>query len=318
MKNLLLILASITTLIANAQTSVYFPFPDSATVWRQYSYRPGNCCCSGYPCLSEDDFVYFLNGDTLIGALVYKKIYQTGNGVTHVLGPPNCPPWCSNNEYYYYNNIYSGCIRQDTAQRKVFYMPPGYTQDTLLYEFNLNIGDTLAESWISYSPLNYVTGIDSILIDGAYHKCYELSTSSSPYEVALIEGIGGSLGLLSPLFTNQNVSQFCNRLLCVTVNGLSVYPDTSTVCNLITKINEVDNNLSFSIYPNPLTDILNIKLNNFTTAEIILYDIASRKLLQQQFTNFISLNTEHLAKGIYIYEVRDKNGVCKKGKVVKN
>ena len=48
------------------------------------------------------------------------------------------------------------------------------------------------------------------------------------------------------------------------------------------------------------------------------HDIASRKLLQQKFTNAVSLNTEQLAKGVYLYEVRNKNGVIKKGKVVKD
>ena len=52
--------------------------------------------------------------------------------------------------------------------------------------------------------------------------------------------------------------------------------------------------------------------------DIILYDIASRKVLQQQFYKSVSLSTEQLAKGIYLYEVRDRNGLYKKGKVVKN
>jgi len=51
--------------------------------------------------------------------------------------------------------------------------------------------------------------------------------------------------------------------------------------------------------------------------EIVLYDITSRKLIQQKFTNSVSLNTGHLEKGIYIYEVRYGNKLYKKGKLVK-
>jgi type IX secretion system substrate protein len=320
MKKLLLILATLITLTAKSQTSVYFPFPDSTIVWRQEGKVEGfSCCCSGTLCLKEDHFQYFLNGDTLIGAFVYKKIYQTGNGVEHIVGPYNCPPWCtSNDQYYYYNNIYSGSFRQDTAQRKIFFIPPGFTQDTLLYDFNLNVGDTLPPSWTNYYPSNYVISIDSILVGGFYHKRFQLSSSAFPNEVAIIEGIGNSLGLLSPLYSNINVSNFYNMLLCVTVNSIPVYPDTSTVCNLASQINDVSYNLSFSIIPNPFSEKLNIKLNNFTTAEVVLYDITSRKILQQKFTNSVSLNTIELAKGIYLYEVRNKNGVIKKGKVVKD
>lgn len=74
----------------------------------------------------------------------------------------------------------------------------------------------------------------------------------------------------------------------------------------------------FNLYPNPFKSMLNINVNNNELSEIILYDITARKILQQEFTNSISLNTEQLVKGIYIYEVRNKNGLCKKGKVVKD
>lgn len=72
-----------------------------------------------------------------------------------------------------------------------------------------------------------------------------------------------------------------------------------------------------TISPNPFSDKLNFTINNKEHSEIILYDIASRKLMQQKFLNTVSLNTSHLAKGIYLYEMRNANRVIKKGKVVK-
>ena len=77
-------------------------------------------------------------------------------------------------------------------------------------------------------------------------------------------------------------------------------------------------NLSnFSLYPNPVEDKLNIKIDNNEPTEITLYDISSRKLLRQTFINTTTINTEQLAKGMYLYEVRNKNGIIKNGKVVK-
>lgn len=79
-----------------------------------------------------------------------------------------------------------------------------------------------------------------------------------------------------------------------------------------------DNEPAFiNVYPNPVTDRLIVKTKAGEQAEIILYDIASRKLLQENFIGSISLNTQDLPKGIYIYEVRNKSGVIKEGKVVK-
>ena len=72
------------------------------------------------------------------------------------------------------------------------------------------------------------------------------------------------------------------------------------------------------MYPNPFRDKLNIDAWNNQSMEIILRDITSRKILQQEFTNSLSLNTEQIAKGIYIYEVQSKEGLYKKGKVVKD
>lgn len=74
---------------------------------------------------------------------------------------------------------------------------------------------------------------------------------------------------------------------------------------------------SLNIYPNPFNDKLTFTNNNNQLSEIILYDIASRKVLQQTFTNLVTISTGQLVKGIYIYKVRNKNGTIKQGKVIK-
>ncbi|MEP7171343.1 MAG: T9SS type A sorting domain-containing protein [Bacteroidota bacterium] len=96
-----------------------------------------------------------------------------------------------------------------------------------------------------------------------------------------------------------------------------VYIDDVSL-SICTPIEEQTENSEISLYPNPLAKQLHVATGSYELSEIILYDIASRKLLQQSFTNSISLNTEQLSKGIYFYEVRNKNGVIKKGKVVKD
>jgi hypothetical protein len=74
---------------------------------------------------------------------------------------------------------------------------------------------------------------------------------------------------------------------------------------------------SLSLYPNPFNDKLNILSNTNGNFELILYDLLSQKIVQRQFTNSMTLSTEELAKGVYIYEVRNKKGVIQNGKVVK-
>ncbi|MBL7929271.1 MAG: T9SS type A sorting domain-containing protein [Bacteroidia bacterium] len=92
----------------------------------------------------------------------------------------------------------------------------------------------------------------------------------------------------------------------------------STNCNSTSGIDSVMKDDGVNLFPNPFTDKINIAARRNDLIEVNLFDITARKLFNQSFTNSITINTEQLAKGIYLYELRNKNGVIKKGKVVKN
>ncbi len=97
-----------------------------------------------------------------------------------------------------------------------------------------------------------------------------------------------------------------------------IYVDDVSVidCTPGLGINEKNDIGTANIFPNPIANKLNVQTNNYEQAEIILYDLSSRKLLQQTFTNTTTINTEQLAKGMYLYEVRNRNGIIKNGKVI--
>ncbi len=115
--------------------------------------------------------------------------------------------------------------------------------------------------------------------------------------------------------TFSGTTSFDSNTLTADTNGGNAF--IWKACNGLVGINEPSEFFNNILYPNPFTDKLNVDARNNQSMEIILRDIASRKVQQQKFTNSVSLNTEQLAKGIYIYEVSNKNGVIKKGKVVK-
>lgn len=85
-----------------------------------------------------------------------------------------------------------------------------------------------------------------------------------------------------------------------------------------TSVNENNENKIFQFYPNPFSDEINITIKTREQVDISLYDVTSRKIFTQSLTNSTTINTQQLAKGIYLYEVRNKNGVIKKGKVIKD
>ena len=83
-----------------------------------------------------------------------------------------------------------------------------------------------------------------------------------------------------------------------------------------TSINEMAAN-NFSVYPNPFSDQLTFAETGNSESEIILYDILSKEILKQFFTNKFTVQTNQLGKGIYFYEIRSRNGEVKRGKVMR-
>ena len=73
-----------------------------------------------------------------------------------------------------------------------------------------------------------------------------------------------------------------------------------------------------TISPNPFTNEITVESSKNETSEIIIYDITSRKTVQKKFSGTAALNTSALPKGIYVYEVRSKNDMLRKGKIIKD
>ena len=97
----------------------------------------------------------------------------------------------------------------------------------------------------------------------------------------------------------------------------SVGQNAHCAVTLLTNVLSKSENKELSLFPNPFEDKINVTLKENEPTEIILYDLSSRKLLQQTFTNTTTINTEQLAKGMYLYMVRNKNAIIKNGKVIK-
>jgi photosystem II stability/assembly factor-like uncharacterized protein len=136
-----------------------------------------------------------------------------------------------------------------------------------------------------------------------------LSTDTGYSWHAVNDGLGNVVSVISLVATGDTVY--------AGTNSQGIWK--RSISELASGIKEPNyNNAEILIFPNPVIDLLNVVRNTNMQSEIVLYDITSRKTLQQQFTNSVSLNTGHLAKGIYIYEVRDNKGLCGKGKVVKH
>ena len=75
---------------------------------------------------------------------------------------------------------------------------------------------------------------------------------------------------------------------------------------------------TIQISPNPFSNEISVSNSANESCEIIIYDITSKKVAYKKFTTTIKLETSQLGKGIYIFEVRNKNTVLRKGKIIKD
>lgn len=312
MKKLFLIVLLIVVLSnAHGQATVYHPFPDDSATWVTDNYSN---ICMGY-CGSN---YYRMKGDTIINGISYNKLYHRYGQFYYISPPPNTVVGAS-----FSACAYAGAIREDVLSKKIYFIDSTLTTDTLLYDFNIAVGDTLPD-WFSKGTPPYplvVSSVDSVLVNGSYHKRFNFQNLASANNLCLVEGIGWTGDLLYGLLYSPNGA---TNLACYNGNPVGI-PWTAIVnectaslnCNTAIGLNEPATHIGVKVFPNPFSNKLNVQLNAISLSRIIIYDIAAKKILQHQFADTISIDTHLFAKGLYFYEVQTPNNIVSRGKIIK-
>jgi hypothetical protein len=321
MKNFILVIVLIALMVqvSTAQTNVFHPMPDSNAIWHEI-LSTGTYVDGDNPCFDCMDYQYQIIGDTIVGSNTHHKLYRVGYGYNYT-----SQNGCSQQLNCIWTNTdyYLGCFREDTAARKDYYIYPADTTESLLYDFTLNVGDTLRISIHGPQQTGVVQKIDSIMVGTDYRKRWILDTSDVEYIATFIEGIGNTLGLLANFsYFEQN-----QHLLCFTQNTITLYHDSlsgdpfnpSSNCTLTVGIKELSKDkINMTIIPNPATTSITIH----STMSIINYqlsieDVLGNKIYQQTITsNDTQIDVSTWSEGVYFYEVRGANDVAR-GKFVK-
>jgi hypothetical protein len=290
MRKILVLLPTIMVMFAAAQTNIYHPFPDSNACWNITYYQ--------YYCTFGDafeDYSITISGDTIINSESYLKLstpcvnfYNSGTCTqTHYPG-------------------YKGAIRQDIPNKKVYFIPPISSTEYLLYDFNMNVGDTIQGYIASYSgTYDTVILIDSVLVGNDFRKRWYINDW---YDIYFIEGIGSTYGLLenSPGYSTDAPGFTID---CFLQDGETLYPDTNLYCQLITTIRNIEDLSDFvQVFPNPSKGSFFIKfeqMNDFRNLQIT--DLVGNIVFQKEITDQKQLNTENLPAGVYLLTLTDKD-----------
>ncbi len=292
----------------------YVPFPKSNAVW--YNATAWNSGSQS----SFNSYYNYLNGDTLINNITYHKIYECNDSTIPFasLPPPyiNFIPFTGGGGYF-------GAIREDSSKH-VFYIP-GYPNppgpEYLLYDFNLNVGDTLSDTlFITMDNPNdtiTVVSIDSIFDGLIYRKRFNLSQTPFFELVSLIEGIGNTRGLTYNV-TTFGMGESWASLLCFS-DSIPKYTNLYYHLCSLTGIEENNGNKnnSFTLSPNPTAEILNLKSEQpiLFPVELFVMDLQGRLMNQKVIYNNddLSLNVKAFANGAYLLAIKNKESVLYRG-----
>ncbi|RLD62174.1 MAG: hypothetical protein DRJ01_06600 [Bacteroidetes bacterium] len=296
MKNFILI-SLLIIFCQNLLSQEYVPFDFKNGIW---------VCKEAY--FGEEGFTYgiqfYTKGDTIINGNLYQKLHQFR---------------IKSDFYYMYPDTsqgYYGAIRNN-SNKQVEYVNQDDTIPEIIYDFNLNLGDTIKNGYGKYEEHKLIVmSIDSVNYCGKYHKRYNLNDTSiynpnysTLINQSLIEGIGFNSGLINPWFHQFEVE---TRLVCYTEKN----NDYCEPCDLLSSIKPINTKNSIKIYPNPSLGKINIDVENIDANkqfEIKIIDLSGKIIYKKTCkTKSLQIDMSNQSSGIYNAIITTKNNIyCK-------
>ena len=259
------------------QSQDYLPFDFRNGIWVTNYFEHGG---------TSFDFQYFCDGDTIINQQSFFKLFQF------------CiKTWYGRDSFL----VYYGAIANDTANKKVFLIKNGQLEPEVLYDFNLEIGDTVKEG-IGADFNLVVSDVDSVLVCNRFHKRYVIQKYQTWLEdQAFVEGIGFSYGFVEPLVIEpfENTSE----LVCYTERS----NEECEECELLLNRERQTNQKKIWVFPNPVKswfvfEIIKIEENTF---QLDIYDDTGRLIDTHNDIpgGRLEIDVQGYAPGVYIFKL---------------
>lgn len=164
-----------------------------------------------------------------------------------------------------------------------------------LLSFDASCNESVELKWQTSSEINN----DYFVIEKSYNAAVW-------YEVGIVEGSGNSEKIIEYSW-EENITNLSNsyyRLKQVDYDG---YYSFSNYINVFCE----ERNLSVDVFPNPVQDILNIRLNSssFEQVNINLYSSIGQIVVSEKFhdSNLAKIDLSNLNSGVYMLIVQDEN-----------
>lgn len=208
--------------------------------------------------------------------------------------------------------------------RKFYVIPQDSTEEILIYDFDLEVGDTFVVTWgwqIWDSTTLEVGWVDTIITaDGLARK--RISLQSVGNYGTWIEGIGsGEWSFVYPGYSGWLDNGY--YFTCHFQEEEPIYSSwgIAELCDLdaITNTSETEINSGFDVFPNPTSDILNISFLDLNIEELRIIDLSGNIVYQNKINSQnYHLQVENiLESGVYLIKVYGSDGLVITKKFVK-
>jgi hypothetical protein len=302
MKKILLLIAFFVSFFSQSQINDYF---QTGAKWRiNWSGLSMSASCA-----INQQYVCEITGDTTIGAHTYKKFIHHGlateMGIMGYMG--NCTP------NYTFSQPYA-FLRQENE--RIYLYDIWDEIDTLLYDFDLQVGDFLPLTYNNASSDIQINSITTIQVGTETRNVFHFNQLNGID--SLIEGIGHNKGLIG---TMQPFEFFEYELMCFSLDGTTYYPSLGAACDLTVSSQEISKTISSNLSPNPVVDFAQIEFSeNVQIVNILAIDILGKKVIlpfKKVNQNTIEIDSRELTKGYYVINYQLDNNSNLNGKFLK-
>ena len=300
MKNIIILIA-FNLLIAsnlqiNAQKEDYIPLAVENAQWLVLIDYPETPFPDKY-------YGYKIKGDTIINDTLYKKVYkrefESVNG-------DYVEPYETVNEYLY------ATVRDDIVERKIYGKilngsGCGYGKDYLLFDYNIQIGDTNDFHMCNIQEQYTVHDIFYGTFKGYPTRYFELETPMC-YDY-LLEGIGSESGLFEDprCFENPAIlKRYC------------IGTDEECLEGFLVSVNDLDKQKEIIIYPDIVSDFVNIIYKDAVKPDkIYITDIFGKTVIVKNIKSQSKINLSKLQNGMYFISFNKENRIINTQKIIK-
>lgn len=289
----IMVICLLGTLGLKAQTNVYHPIIKFPAWWSTFtSYNNSNVCGSyDFDSLVKNGIKYRWLGNSCFGE--------------HML------------------------LREDTINKKVYAAVYDYngtaadTNEYMLYDFNINIGDSVQIRQWNFYTKNFITRLlhctnqDSVLSYDGYRKRWRMEFYEKPYwanDTAKnwdywVEGVGSMLDLfyaVGPWYIFEKWELACHGRTTGLDQFMAVYGDGCS--EILATQNDIIKPAILSIFPNPINENNGFKVKCDCKIErTLIYNLLGDICYEEKFNdsqlNEINLKP-NLNKGIYFITVQ--------------